>query len=193
MERFSVFSGPVTALDVDSIRLDERLQRRAVAFDKADVAGIEITLDELDLGAAWSSFERCTFRQRNRRLHKDRSEPPPQGSFAHRPCLYTRCHFIGVRFRIGGFTPGQARFEECTFERCRWESTFSFDADYVRCRFLGRIRTAVFYGTSPESGRANEIVANDFTRADIDNVAWRANFPVALQQWPDGYQPLIDD
>jgi hypothetical protein len=155
------------------------------------VTGLEVSLDEVGLTTLWSSFEDCTFRQRSRRLHRDGAEP--QGSFGHRPCLYRRCTFVGVRFRLrAGFSVGEARFEDCVFDRCRFSEHFSFDAEYVRCRFVGKMTMAVFNCVSPRSGRRNEIVDNDFTHTEFsDNVAWRGDFPVDDQRWPDGYRPPI--
>jgi hypothetical protein len=156
---------------------------------------VQFDLDAVHLGVAWSLFEDCVFRERGR---KSIDGEWPQGSLGLRPSTYRRCTFQGVRFRLrAGFSAGQARFEECTFRRCRFEEHFSFCADYIRCRFEGRIRTAVFYCRAPSNalcdGKVNEIVGNDFTQAIIsDNVAWRGNVDLSAQVWPAGYTPQED-
>jgi hypothetical protein len=181
-----VLSGQVADLDLGLVPLGPQ-QLKSVRFDRASCSGLDIALDEVSLTTMWSSFERCRFHQRSRRLHRDGFEP--QGSFGDRPSLFTGCAFVGVRLRLrAGFSVGQARFEDCTFERCRFEEHFSFSADYVRCKFVGPIKTAVFFGTDPNTGRRNDIVDNDFTAADLsDNVDWRDDFPKDKQRWPAGY------
>jgi uncharacterized protein YjbI with pentapeptide repeats len=188
----AVFQGLVTELDLDEVPLAVG-SLRSVRFEKASCSGLAVSLDEVHLATMWSSFEECRFHQRSRRLH--RGGPDPQGSFGHRPSLFKNCTFVGVRLRVrAGFSVDQARFEDCTFQRCRFEEHFSFNADYLRCKFVGPIKTAVFYGTNPDTGRRNDIVDNDFTDAILsDNVAWRGDFPIGQQRWPVGYHPLVDD
>ncbi|MFB9236254.1 hypothetical protein ACFFWC_11960 [Plantactinospora siamensis] len=181
-----VLSGRVSDVDLTAAPLDES-QLRAVRFDRAEVTGVDLSLDELALTTMWSSFDGCVFRQRGRRLHRDGYEP--QGSFGNRPCIYRSCTFVGVRLRIrAGFHVGEARFEDCTFERCRFEEFFSFSADFVGCRFVGPIKMAAIYGTDPHTGRRNEIHGNNFRAAGLsDNIGLRADFPVESQLWPEGF------
>jgi hypothetical protein len=178
-----VITGAVTKLDLGAVPLGSE-HLRTVRFDQADCSGFDLPLDELHLVTMWSSFVECRFHQRSRRLHREGAEP--QGSFATRPSVYRYCSFVGVRLRLrAGFSVGQARFEDCTFERCRFEEHFSFEADYVRCKFVGPMKTAVFYGRSPRTGRRNDIADNDFTGASLsDNVGWRGDFPLERQRWP---------
>jgi hypothetical protein len=162
--------------------------RRCGMFEvHADGVGFE--LDEVDLLVASSDFEDCTFTQRTK---KSVDGVWPQGNFGATPSTYRHCTFVGVRFRIrGGFEVGHARFEDCLFRRCRFEEHFSFCADYVQCRFEGRIKGAVFYAHAPAEhgceGKVNEIVRNDFSDATFDNVGWRGGIDLAAQTWPDGY------
>jgi hypothetical protein len=183
-----VLSGNVTVLNLQAAPLSDITILRSVVFDQANVQDVDVVLDELALTAAWSEFAGCTFRQRSRRLHREGSEP--QGSFGWRPTIYRNCTFRGVRMRLrAGFSPGEARFEDCLFERCRFEEHFSFAADYVRCRFVGPMKTAVFFGSDLE-GRRNDIEGNDFTEAVLsDNIGFRNDFPVDTQAWPPGIAP----
>jgi hypothetical protein len=187
-----VFTGQVDDLDVSGVPLGRGLLR-AVVFDQARVSDADISLDDIGLVTAWSEFTECTFHQRGTRLHPDGEEP--QGSFGNRPSVFRGCTFRDVRLSVrAGFSVGQARFEDCTFERCRFEEHFSWSAEYVGCRFVGPMRTAVFFGTDPNSGRVNEIHDNDFTDvAFSSNVGWRGDFPVLDQRWPESFTPLVDD
>lgn len=182
-----VISGAVSSFDPQEVPLGAQLLRRA-RFERARCSGLTISLDELRLQSFWSEFQDCRFSQRGRRVHDEGAEP--QGSFGNRPSRYTACTFTGVRFRLrAGFSPGQARFEACVFEDCRFEEHFSPDADYIRCQFVGPVRTAVFFGVSPTTGRRNQIEENDFSAADLgEGVAWRAEFPIDRQRWPAGYR-----
>lgn len=189
----AVLTGAVATVDLTAVPLSVLSVLRPVRFDRADVQGLMLPLDEVQLDCQWSSFEDCTFTQRSRRLHRDGFEP--QGSFGSRPSVYRRCRFVGVRFRLrSGFGVGEARFEDCVFERCRFEEHFSHQADYVGCCFVGPMKMAVFFGYDPKSGRRNDIADNDFTQVRFtDNVAWRGDFPLQRQRWPTDFTPVVDD
>ncbi len=180
-----IVSGTITDLDVARAPLAASpLLLRSVQFRRASVEGVELHLDELQLSVLGSEFDGCSFVQRSRRLHRDGAEP--QGSFGHRAgSTYRRCVFRGVRLRtLAGFSVGHALFEDCTFERCKFSGTFSHDADFVRCRFIGPVKGAVFSGTSPETGARNEFVDNDFTRAELDDVDFRNGIDLTRQSFP---------
>jgi hypothetical protein len=160
-------------------------------FDQADVQGVTIALDTAHLSVLFSEFTDCVFTQRGR--GPANSDTTAQGCLASRPSIYRKCTFRGVRFRIlGGFDTGQARFEDCVFEQCRFEEFFPQEADFVRCRFIGPIRTAVFFGRTG-TRHVNDIEGNDFREAVFsDNVGFRGDFPVSDQSWPEGYNPNVD-
>jgi uncharacterized protein YjbI with pentapeptide repeats len=162
-----------------------------VFFDQADLQGLTIELDSAHLSVLFSEFTDCTFTQRER--GPTNSEAAAQGSFANRPAIYRRCTFIGVRFRtLAGFDAGQARFEDCVFDQCRFEQFFPHETDFVRCRFIGPIKAAVFFGRT-QTGRVNDIEGNDFTHAALsDNVAFRSDFPFSNQMWPEGFHPNVE-
>ncbi len=189
----AVLTGNVTTIDLAAVPLANPASLRSIRFHQADVRDLTLRLDEVHLDCQWSSFADCTFTQRSRRLHRDGFEP--QGSFGGRPSVYRRCRFVGVRFRLrAGFGVGEARFEDCVFERCRFEEHFSLQADYLDCRFVGPMKMAVFFGSDPKTGRRNDIAGNDFTQARFtDNIAWRGGFPLQQQNWPVDYTPLVDD
>ena len=161
--------------------------------------GLTIALDDRHLLACWSEFDDCTFTQRRSGPVLNESGTAAQGAlgWARGPSVYRRCRFVGVRFKgLGGFSMGAATFEDCLFDRCRFNGHFAYDADLINCRFLGKIDGCVWYGSDPEhpGGRRNDIRGNDFTGAVITpNVAWRGDFDLDAQRWPEGYTPAIDE
>lgn len=181
-----IVSGEVTSLDVSLAPLGPPpLLLRSIGFRKAVVEGVELSLDEVHLSVLDSSFVGCTFTQRSRRLHRDGSEP--QGSFGNRPgSTYRGCVFRGVRLRtLAGFSVGHARFEDCIFERCRFNGTLSHNADFVRCMFIGPVKGAVFSGTCLDTNSSNEFIDNDFTAATLENVDFRAGIDMARQTFAE--------
>ncbi len=166
---------------------------RTLDFFRAQVSDVEIRLDDAHLGAAWSELDRCHFRQRVRPVTNEHGVAA-QGSFGTRPTVYRGCTFERVRFKtLGGFVMGDARFEDCIFLDCRWEGHFADRANLLRCTFVGRMNGCVWFGGDAQ-GRRNVNEGNDFTRTVFtSNVAWRDDFPLDDQRWPDGFTPVVDD
>ncbi|WP_460938121.1 hypothetical protein [Phycicoccus ginsengisoli] len=167
-------------------------------IEQARAQGLTIALDDRQLLVSWSEFDDCTFTQRLGGRVLNASGEAAQGTFGwtNGPSLYRRCRFVGVRFKaLGGFGMGAATFEDCVFDRCRFNGHFADTADLVDCRFLGRIDGCAWYGSGPESegGRRNDIRGNDFTEAHITaNVGWRGGFDLGAQRWPQGFVPTVD-
>ncbi len=161
--------------------------------------GLTISLDDRHLVTCWSEFEDCTFTQRRSGRVLNESGEAAQGSLGPSvgPSIYRRCRFDGVRFKLlGGYSMHAATFEDCVFDRCRFNGHFQYEADLIRCRFIGKVDGCVWYGTAPESegGRRNVIRGNDFTDAVIGtNVGWRGDFDFAAQAWPEDFVPTVDD
>jgi len=187
-----VIKGPV--MDFKSIPPKVGSPLRNCALSEARARQVEFDLDEVHLSISWSAFDGCTFRQRLKRSYDGTW---PQGSFAIEPTIYRKCTFIGIRFQtLGGFSAGQARFEDCEFKGCRFDGLFSHCADWVRCTFHGAMSGCVFYGSAPSgqpcAGKVNEILGNDFTDVRFTNVGWRRGIDVDAQRWPTGYVPDTD-
>jgi hypothetical protein len=170
---------------------------RRYNFEDVRAVGAEFQLDEVHLTVMDSEFQGCVFRQQAKIL----GEPPPQGNIGWRNVIYRDCTFERVRFRLGpGFYVDSARFERCVFRHCRFNSHFSFRADYVDCVFEGRIATAVFYGRDATADfdsqkyepKTNEFRGNDFSKATLNSVAFRKGIDVSGQKWPTGYMPVVD-
>ncbi|GAA1479437.1 hypothetical protein GCM10009623_38830 [Nocardioides aestuarii] len=155
-----------------------------------------IALDWRHLLVVGASFDGCTFSQRRSGPVLTTGGVAAQGSLGATggPSVYRRCRFVGVRFKtLGGFSLGAARFEDCAFERCRWNGHFHHDADLVDCTFAGPMDGCVWQGRSP-SGRRNAVTGNDFTGAVIgENVGWRSGLDLDAQRWPEDYTPVLGD
>jgi hypothetical protein len=188
-------TGPISALTAGP---PNSAHARPLYFFRAEVDDAEVSLDDVHLAVEWSEFDHCHFRQRARQVTNAHNFAA-QGSFANRPSIYRDCTFERIRFKtLGGFTLGQATFENCSFLNCRWEGHFAFDADLIGCTFEGKMNGCVWNGhgrpTADGRTRKNIIRDNDFTRTVFTaNVAWRSAFPVDEQCFPEGHQAVVDD
>ena len=112
-------------------------------------------------------------------------------------CTYQECLFDHVDFgqRGGGFSPDEARFERCTFRFCNWRWFMATRADFVDCSFEGVMKRAWFFGADPEDpDHVNDFARNDFTRAKLRGVEFRAGLDLADTRLPDGPEYLrLDD
>lgn len=103
---------------------------------------------------------------------------------------YRNCSFDNADLDVtpGGF----ARFESCTFRGTRIRDWRCFAVELVDCVFTGRIDTAFFNGTVPEEDRrylsrsVNEFHGNDFSGADLVDVAFRTGIDLTQQRLPSG-------
>lgn len=172
---------------------------QGLVIEQGHAQGLTIALDDRHLLACRSAFDDCTFTQRRSGPVLNASGAAAQGTlgWAHGPSVYRRCRFVGVRFKtLGGFSMGAATFEDCLFDRCRFNGHFAYAADLINCRFLGKIDGCAWYGTDPEheGGRRNDIRGNDFTEAVITpNVGWRGDFDLDAQLWPEGIVPTVEE
>lgn len=192
-------SYPINTGDVQELAWGEpdSTGLRSLVFSQARVVGQEIWLNDASFHARWSEFDDCHFRQRVRPICNEFGFSA-QGSFGG-PSIYRGCTFERVRMKtLGGFMVSGAWFENCTFINCRWEGHRSFEASYVDCTFMGKMNGTVWFGENRAAsaglrqldGRINTIRGNDFSQVTMtDNNAWRHNFPVDDQRWPEGYVP----
>lgn len=172
---------------------------QGVVVTQAQAEGLTVSLDDLHFLASWLEFEDCTFTQRRSGPVLNASGAAAQGSlgWAGGPSVYRGCRFEGIRFKtLGGYRMDAATFEDCTFDRCRFNGHFHTTADLIGCSFVGTMDGCVWYGMSAEhqGGRRNVVRGNDFTGATItSNVAWRGRFDVGAQRWPEEFTPTVDD
>ena len=189
--------GEVAQDDIPTF-VDRPSDLQGLVIEQAHARGLTIALDDRHFLACWSEFDDCTFSQRRSGPVLNESGTAAQGSmgWARGPSIYRSCRFVGVRFKtLGGFSMSAATFEDCLFDRCRFNGHFHSTADLVNCRFVGTIDGCAWYGTAPEhaGGRRNDIRGNDFTDAVItSNVGWRGDFDLDAQLWPESSPPGVD-
>ena len=105
----------------------------------------------------------------------------PQSVF--RDCVFRRTRFASSTFF------GNVRFERCTFDRSRLrDQTSTYEAEFVDCVFLGRVRNVNFWGRPTDRQAAlgrdrNDFTGNDFTGAELDYVALH-HIDLQAQGWP---------
>lgn len=171
---------------------DPRTGLSSLYFFEALVNGAEVVLTDVALAVEWSQFLGCHFRQRVKPVTTGAGFAA-QGSFGNSPALYRGCTFERIRFKtLGGFTLGQARFEDCTFLNCRWEGHLSRHADLVGNRFMNG---CVWFGNDRlgDGVGPTEIHGNDFSQTTFTpNVGWRGVFPLEAQRWPEDSVPVAD-
>jgi hypothetical protein len=165
------------------------------SFESVTASRARLNLDGTAWSASCSRFQECEFRQE---LGPIGDYTGAQGSFGHgERCTYEHCVFDHVDFgqRGGGFAPDDARFEHCTFRFCRWRSCAATRADFVDCVFEGLMKRAWFYGADPEdASHRNEFARNDFTRAKLRGVEFRAGLDLTDSRLPEGPEYLrLDD
>lgn len=176
-------------LDPGDMTFDERKpldgpRRRRAEFEAnyavVDARGsrVRFLLNDVDVTFAGSTFLDCIFEQK-----RSWFAAAGFGSTSARS-TYRRCRFVGVDFGVRGFSLGWARFEDCTFERCRVDHFYSVRADLVGCRFVGPVNDAQFLGADPATGIPNEIRDNDFTCAQLGRVSFQAGAQPEQQLWP---------
>jgi hypothetical protein len=145
-----------------------------------DLSGADVALFD----AAGATFQRCDFRRAVLR-HGTLGGAP---GTVYRDCRFERADLRGVH-------PGGARFEGCEFADVRLEKWLCFTAEFVGCRFAGRLAEVVFRGRVFPPGSAlaggrerNEFAGNDFTAAELVGVAFVGGIDIGAQRLPDGPQ-----
>lgn len=139
------------------------------------------------------TFEHCDFSGQA----LDRRYQPLFSS--RRQSVFRECKFDGAD--LTGVRPGQARFERCTFDNARIDAWESFTAEFVDCRFAGRIANVRFYGRPWGSNadkldpqrNTNAFTGNDFRGAELVGVTFVHGIDIAKQRWPDGPEYVILD
>jgi uncharacterized protein YjbI with pentapeptide repeats len=105
---------------------------------------------------------------------------------------YIRCSFD--RSTIRATAPGNARFEQCSFQNVELIELLSHAVEMINCTFSGVIRAAFFNGAvladvAPGLGRSrNQFEGNDFSNARLDDVSFRTGIDLSKQQFPKGWR-----
>jgi len=91
---------------------------------------------------------------------------------------------------------GNARFEQCDFSGARIEEWTSSIAEFIDCRFAGKLLRCKFWGRPwgplgealrPKRQR-NEFRGNDFRDAELDDCSFVGGIDVSAQLWPNSPQ-----
>lgn len=152
------------------------------------------TLSDVDFGRA--SFDKlapsgCTFVSCDfRKATVDRRLQPLFK--AKRRNLFRDCRFDGADLRA--IDPGTSRFESCVFDGADLDGWSAQTAEFVDCHFAGRLARVRFYGKPWRPGAAeldpkrtsNEFRGNDFSEAELVDVAFLMGIDLARQRWPEG-------
>jgi uncharacterized protein YjbI with pentapeptide repeats len=95
-----------------------------------------------------------------------------------------------------------ARFEGCLFEEARLDGWAARTAEFVDCRFIGRLLRVQFWGEPTGAGRpravltrsSNEFRGNDFVEAVLDDCSFKGGIDLDANLWPtsDRYVVLHD-
>ncbi|GLY77065.1 pentapeptide repeat-containing protein [Actinoallomurus iriomotensis] len=102
--------------------------------------------------------------------------------------LYRECVFARTRIPPQAFF-GNARFERCVFDGARLRDLIhTHTAQFVECRFRGKIQDANFWGRPTKHTAAlgrdrNAFTGNDFTGADLIDVGFR-HIDLHAQRFP---------
>jgi hypothetical protein len=117
--------------------------------------------------------------------------------FAELGTMPTETVFRGCRFDRADLRNahlGHARFERCDFRNARIVGWSSDIAEFVGCRFEGRLEECNFRGRPwgplgdglrPRRER-NEFRDNDFSAADLRDCSFLGGIDIAAQRWPTG-------
>ncbi len=139
------------------------------------------------------TFERCDFSGQT----LDRRYQPLFSS--RKQSVFRDCRFDGAD--LTGVRPGQARFERCTFDNAKIDAWESFTAEFVDCRFAGRLVNVRFYGRPwganadhlDPARKVNAFTGNDFRKADLVGALFIHGVDINRQRWPEGSQYVVLD
>jgi uncharacterized protein YjbI with pentapeptide repeats len=115
-----------------------------------------------------------------------------QGSLGggERMSTFQQCVFRSSTLRI--MTPGRVRFEHCQFDDVTLAGWICLNAEFVDCRFRGRLDKMVFDAAlrpmdADELGRSrNQYDDNDFSRCQFIDVAFRGGIELRRPLLPKG-------
>lgn len=113
--------------------------------------------------------------------------------------LYEECLFASTRFDPNNTYFGNARFVRCIFDHAWLRKLFTRTAEFVDCRFVGKVIECTFHGVisgeeTQRIGRStNEFRGNDFREADLIWTAFRGiDLGAQLLPESDSYAVLVD-
>lgn len=161
----------------DGVDPSERVFLEHVKLANADYSALDLTY----FGTVGCRFENCKF-------DKLCVDDTAFGS-GRELTEFVGCSFDNSIFtRGGGFT----RFIGCCFQSTVLRKWTCFKAEFIDCTFTGRLQTCIFNGTVPEEDRSwvgrqrNQFRGNDFSGAELIDVAFRTGIDLSQQHLPTG-------
>jgi Pentapeptide repeats (8 copies) len=157
-----------------------------ISFDKAEVRGLDLQGRRFwNLSASDAHFVDCDFR----------GTSFESGSWLGKyQTTFVRCRFEGADLR--SIIPGNCRFEGCDFSGALIDDWLTQAAEFVECRFAGRIKEARFagrpWGLWEEPGQilpprsSNQFRKNDFREAELLGCDFAWGIDIGDQRWPTG-------
>lgn len=189
-------------IDIDPANVKARAVGRAkirpnrmLEFTNRTITGDDFSGRRLDsFQSDNSTFDSCRF---------DRLRLKYCASFGsgRKQSVYRDCSFDGAKLCMG--IGGHYRFERCSFRDVDLWEWFCFEVEIVDCVFTGKLRGVVFNGRVQDSaydplkdeefdprvllGRErNEFHGNDFSGAELIDVAFRTGIDLTKQRVPSG-------
>ena len=184
---FELHAGERTGLRIFLERVD---------MEQVDFSGLDFDL----FYAAGSNFVRCDFSDAKffqlgfgqPQVQKDYRRAIAVSDPRYPQTIYEDCVFRRTRFDPANTWFGSARFIRCLFDRAWLREIFgTHSAEFIDCRFVGKIVECNFFGTisDPDTAKrvgrtTNAFRGNDFREADLIWVGFR-EIDLDAQRWPE--------
>jgi len=173
-----------------------RIFLERVDMEQVDFSGLNFDL----FYAAGSNFVRCDFSDAKffqlgfgqPQVQKDYRRAIAVSDPRYPQTIYEDCVFRRTRFDPANTWFGSARFIRCLFDRAWLREIFgTHSAEFIDCRFVGKIVECNFFGTisDPDTAKrvgrtTNAFRGNDFREADLIWVGFR-EIDLDAQRWPE--------
>jgi hypothetical protein len=167
-----------------------------------DFSGLDFEL----FYAAGANFVRCDFSDTSffqlgfgqPQIQKDFMRSIAVGDPRYPQTIYEDCVFRRTKFDPANTSFGSARFVRCLFDRAWLREIFGTrSAEFIDCRFVGKIVDCTFFGTIPDPDTAkrvgrntNAFRGNDFREAELIWVGFR-EIDLDAQRWPESGEYAI--
>ena len=174
--------------DVEGRRI-EVPPRTTVEFRSAHARRIDFSNQAIaNFGAFGTEFDDCDFSRTSF----------GGGIFGHLPQVtYRRCRFIGADLRQ--CSPLWARFEKCDFSNARLDDWQATEAEFVECKFAGRLLRVKFSGRPRRDPKAryqpprtvSQFEGNDFSAAEFIDCSFSRGIRLTDNKMPTGLDYVL--
>jgi uncharacterized protein YjbI with pentapeptide repeats len=158
-----------------------------VLLHRITVSDVDMSRAKFDrLVPSGCTFVRCDFRS----VALDRRLSPLFK--AREQNVFRECRFDGVD--LSAIDPGPSRFEACVFDGADLRGWNTMLAEFIDCHFAGRVEKVRFHGRPWGAGldelvpprAVNAFRGNDFSEAELIDVAFVMGIDLEKQRWPEG-------